>query len=113
MDRYTGRSVSGVEQVRQRVEDVVLTPVGTRVERRDYGSRVPDLIDEPGDAATALRVSSAVTDAVMRHVPELILSRVRLIPDDAVQGRWQLRIEGRLRGEGVELAVPMVGAPAS
>lgn len=112
MDRYTGRAVSGVEQIRQRLTDVIMTPIGSRLMRRDYGSRVPELLDDPANAATALRVSAATTESILRHVPELHPTRIQLLPTDAAAGDWSLYIEGQVRGENIDLEIPITGGAA-
>ncbi|MCE1782060.1 baseplate assembly protein, partial [Enterobacter hormaechei] len=47
MNRQTGRSLTDLDHVRQSVSDILLTPVGSRLERRTYGSLLPELIDWP------------------------------------------------------------------
>jgi phage baseplate assembly protein W len=38
MNRNTGRKLSGVDHLRQSIVDILTTPIGSRVMRRDYGS---------------------------------------------------------------------------
>jgi phage baseplate assembly protein W len=38
MNSQTGLSISEVEHIRQSVRDILVTPVGSRVMRREYGS---------------------------------------------------------------------------
>ena len=45
MHMGTGRAVADIEHLRQSISDILTTPMGTRIERRTYGSMVPDLID--------------------------------------------------------------------
>ena len=78
MNRNTGRAATGLEHLRQSVADILTTPVGSRVMRRDYGSLVPELIDQPDNEATQVRLFSAVAGALMRWEPRLRLSRVHL-----------------------------------
>ena len=85
MNRNTGRAVTGLEHLRQSVADILTTPVGSRVMRRDYGSLVPELIDQPDNEATQVRLFSAVAGALMRWEPRLRLSRVATARDAAQQ----------------------------
>ena len=41
----TGRRLGGIDHLRQSVRDILATPLGSRVMRRDYGSRLFALID--------------------------------------------------------------------
>ena len=45
INAYTGESLSGLDHLRQSIADILSTPLNTRVMRRDYGSRIPELID--------------------------------------------------------------------
>ncbi len=46
-DANTGKALSGLEHLRQSVRDILTTPIGTRVMRREYGSQLYALIDAP------------------------------------------------------------------
>lgn len=56
--RYTGMNPDGtgnlndMEHLKQSVRDILTTPLASRVMRREYGSLVPDLIDEPMNNTT-------------------------------------------------------------
>jgi phage baseplate assembly protein W len=45
LDASTGKQLSGMAHLRQSVRDILTTPIGTRVMRRDYGSRLYRLVD--------------------------------------------------------------------
>ena len=47
MNAHTGQALSGLDHLRQSIADILSTPLNTRVMRRDYGSRIPELIDQP------------------------------------------------------------------
>lgn len=44
MSRDSGKELKGIDHLRQSITDILTTPVGTRVWRRDYGSRLPRLV---------------------------------------------------------------------
>ena len=79
MNRTTGETVTGVEHLRQSIVDILTTPLGTRIERRTYGSLVPDLIDQPDNQTTRLRLYAAVASALMRWEPRLRLTRIAVV----------------------------------
>jgi phage baseplate assembly protein W len=69
MSRITGAAVGGFDHLRQSIQDILSTPVGTRVHRRDYGSDLPRLVDRPMNATLAsdMVAAAAVTrSTVMR-----------------------------------------------
>lgn len=76
MSRHTGAAMSGIEHIQQSVRDILSTPIGTRVGRRDYGSLIPDLIDQPLTPANILRIYAATAVALSRHEDRLRLRRV-------------------------------------
>lgn len=77
MSRQTGRALSGVEHVRQSIVDILTTPIGSRVWRRDYGSRLPDLLDNPINAGTLLDIYTASADAIAKWEPRFHLKKIQ------------------------------------
>ena len=78
MDRTTGKPLDGLAHLQQSIGDILSTPVGSRVMRRDYGSLVPRLIDQPFNPTTKIRLYAATATALMRWEPRIRLSRVAL-----------------------------------
>lgn len=78
MARTSGAVLDGLEHIKQSVQDILTTPIGTRVGRRDYGSLLPDLIDQPMTPANILRVYAASAVAISRNEDRLALRRVSL-----------------------------------
>jgi phage baseplate assembly protein W len=76
--RYRGRA-RWPYHIRQSVADILSTPMGTRVGRRDYGSLVPELIDQPMTPANILRLYAATAVALTRWEDRLRLRRVGLV----------------------------------
>lgn len=76
----TGRAVSELddEYIRRSVADILTTPIGSRVMRRDYGSYLPELIDQPINDQTRLKLYGATAMALMRWSRRARLKSVRL-----------------------------------
>lgn len=111
MSRITGRLISRAESIRQSISDILTTPVGSRLMRREYGSLVPDLIDQPLNPVTILQLYSAVVMSVMRWEDRITLSSVRLT--SLTSGQLELAIEGEEvdTSEQLNLNIPlMLGA---
>lgn len=79
LNRFTGQALEGLDHLRQSITDILTTPLGSRVMRRDYGSLLPSLIDQPDNAATHLRVYAATAAALMRWEPRLRLTRIAML----------------------------------
>ena len=114
MNARTGRTLNAAGHLAQSVADILTTPIGTRVMRREYGSQLPDLIDWPTNAATRLQAYAATAMALMRWDPRIRLSRVQLSLGD-IAGQAILDLEGTRTdsNEPLSLRVPLsLGAAA-
>ena len=114
MNANNGRSIVDLAHLAQSVADVLTTPIGTRVMRREYGSQLPDLIDWPTNAATRLLAYAATAMALMRWEPRIRLNRVELFLGDR-PGQAVLDLDGTLAdsNEAFSLRVPLnLGAMA-
>lgn len=96
LDASSGRALQGLDHLSQSVADILTTPIGSRVMRRDYGSLLPELIDQPFNAATRLRLYGAAALALMRWEPRIRLIRIQLHPG-AASGSYVLDLECALR----------------
>lgn len=94
MNRHTGEPISEEAHIAQSIVDILTTRIGTRVMRRDYGSLVPELIDQPLNAANSLRLYAASAVAIMQWEPRITLAVVRL-DVDSMSGSATLEIEAK------------------
>ena len=76
IDASTGKTLSGLAHLRQSVRDILTTPIGTRVMRRDYGSRLYRLVDAPMNDATRLDMMAATYEALETWEPRLTVDLV-------------------------------------
>lgn len=109
MSAATGRQLEGIEHIQQSVRDILTTPIGSRVMRRDYGSLLPELIDQPLNGATALRAYSATIVALMKWEPRIRVRQItRLAPADQ-PGSLILDMSAQRTdtGEAIDLSVPL------
>ena len=84
-----------LNHIRQSILDIVSTPIGTRVMRPEYGSRVPRLVDQPVTKGWKLSVYTAIAEALHRWEPRVRVDRVGI---DAVgPGLVELAILNRLQ----------------
>lgn len=97
MNATTGRRISRREHISQSITDILTTPIGSRVMRRDYGSNIPDLVDQPMTTENILRLQSATVSAIEEFEPRTRISRVTL--QTATSGRAVLCIERTDIGE--------------
>lgn len=93
MSRTTGKPLTGDAHLLQSITDILTTPIGTRVMRRDYGSLIPQLLDAPLNKATAIRLYAAAAQALRRWEPRLKLVKVRVA--GGADGRAEISIDGQ------------------
>lgn len=96
MSRSTGQRIDQTNHILQSVRDILMTPIGSRVMRRDYGSLLPFLIDSPINAYFIMQLRASVIHALMRWETRVTPTRIELMTDDSTsQGVASLMIEYR------------------
>ncbi|WP_338014297.1 GPW/gp25 family protein [Sphingomonas cavernae] len=93
MDATTGRPLEGLDHLRQSIADILSTPIGTRVARRDYGSLLFELLDQPMAGSGRIRLYAAIAVALSRWEKRLRLKRVAIERGDT-PGAFTVTIEG-------------------
>lgn len=78
MDSSTGKPLAGLDHLRQSVRDILATPVGSRVMRRDYGSRLFELVDAPINRSTVVEIMAATASALRKWEPRLKVETVQV-----------------------------------
>lgn len=103
IDASTGKSLSGVSHLRQSVRDILTTPIGSRVMRRDYGSRLYRLVDAPMNDATRLDMMAATYEAIETWEPRLLLDSIAV--EMPVPGAVVISLEGTYLPDGREITL--------
>jgi phage baseplate assembly protein W len=98
MDALTGKPLSGLPHLAQSIGDILSTPIGSLVMRRDYGSAVFELLDQAMNALGRMRLTAAIADAIRRWETRIRLTRVTLVGDAAAlaAGMFTVDLEGEL-----------------
>lgn len=114
MDIETGLPLGGIEHLKQSIRDILTTPIGSRVMRRDYGSNLMALLDRPMNSQLTVDVQVAVSMALSLQEPRLQLNRVTVeLPSaDSAQGMQmaaagglRIHIEGTVLPQGEQIVV--------
>ncbi|CDV74021.1 phage baseplate assembly protein [Salmonella enterica subsp. enterica serovar Paratyphi A] len=104
MSRNDGQVIADTDHLRQSVRDILLTPQGSRLARREYGSLLSALIDQPQNPALRLQIMSAVYVALNRWEPRLTLDSIPIIGN--FDGSMVVELTGqRNNGAPVSLSV--------
>ena len=101
MDASTGGRIDGLEHLRQSLGDILATPRGSRIMRRNYGSDLYEHVDRPMNDSLIADIQGAVALAVGSLEPRLHLQRIVVVPADPDEaglglsaGRVAIRLEG-------------------
>lgn len=94
----TGKPLDGRDHLRQSIRDILTTPIGSRVMRRDYGSRLFELIDAPMNRSTLLDIYAATAEAIARWEPRFKLQTVKAA--SAAPGAVTLDMTGEYLPDG-------------
>lgn len=107
----TGRRITDIDHIRQSVRDILLTSVGSRLMRREYGSLLPQLIDQPLHGATLLRAYAATVMALTRWEPRLRITRVQFGIDgpQLTIDMQAVRNDGPRAGTATNITIPLRG----
>ncbi|HEA0194713.1 TPA: GPW/gp25 family protein [Escherichia coli] len=102
MNRNTGLGISDTEHISQSMRDILLTPVGSRVMRREYGSLLSALIDMPQNPALRLQIMVACYSAIQKWEPRIRLTAISFESGDA--GEMYVDITGMRTDSGASVS---------
>ena len=111
MNRLTGKLIDDeADHIRQSIGDILTTPIGSRIKRRDYGSLLPSLIDQPGNAANRLRLMAATIMAIIKWEPRVSVQSASIALD--ITGKATVTLDairrtGPRAGAAFNMAIPL------
>ncbi|MGO2506331.1 MAG: GPW/gp25 family protein [Psychrobacter alimentarius] len=66
INRHNGQAINSLEHLKQSLHDILTTPIGSRVMRRDYGSMLPFLLDQPMNARTLMQMRASIVHCLSK-----------------------------------------------
>ncbi|HGA2242657.1 TPA: GPW/gp25 family protein [Enterobacter roggenkampii] len=104
MSQSNGKVITDADHLRQSVRDILLTPQGSRIARREYCSLLSILIDLPQNPVLRLQIMSALYMALSRWEPRLTLGSITI--NSHFDGPMVVDLTGqRNNGEPISLSV--------
>lgn len=77
MSRETGQLLQDeIASIQQSVSDILSTPLNLRIMRRNYGSRLADLIDQPVNDALIVQLYSAIYTPILRWENRISIEKI-------------------------------------
>lgn len=98
MDVNTGKELEGIDHLKQSIIDILTTPIGSRVMRRNYGSRLFELVDKPINRDFTLEIYAATAEALEKWEKRFKLEKVKIT--EVKEGKMTLVLEGIYLPEG-------------
>ncbi|TCP73430.1 hypothetical protein EC849_117117 [Pseudomonas putida] len=103
VDRRTGQPLTGLDHLKQSIEDILTTPLGSRRMRPDYGSNLRRFVDMPVNEGWKSAVQAEVARALGRWEPRVQLERVQVV--SVVGGQIGLQLTGQYLGNSAVVEV--------
>jgi uncharacterized protein len=103
IDATSGKRLDGIAHLRQSIRDILTTPKGSRVMRREYGSDLYKLIDAPVNSTTLMDIRAATADALKKWEPRFKLEQCKILA--AEPGRVELDLVGIYLPDGKEITL--------
>ena len=103
LDRRTGQLITGLDHLRQSIEDILTTPIGSRRMKPEYGSKLRRYVDLPVNEGWKSAVQAEVARALGLWEPRLRLEQVKVI--SVVGGQIGLQLSGQYLGSSALVEV--------
>lgn len=108
INKNYGQTLETEEQsIQQSIDDIVSTPIGSRIMRREYGSLIPDLIDQPINDILILKCYSAIYTAILRWEDRINVSQI--LNTQVKENGLIFDLEGTstVTGQNMNLRIPL------
>ncbi len=92
MSATSGKELEGLDHLKQSIIDILTTPVNSRIMRRDYGSRLFELVDKPINRDLTLEIYAATAEALGKFEKRFKLEKVKMT--EVKEGKVTLDLEG-------------------
>lgn len=103
MNINTGKDISQINHLKQSVSNILTTPIGSRVMRRDYGSRLFEKIDRPINGELIAEIYSDIVEALFIWEPRFELDQVAVQSID--KGKITIELTGSYLNNGEKITL--------
>lgn len=105
MSRSDGTTLTEIEHIHQSLEDISTTPIGSRLMRREYGTLLVNLIDQPISESLYLKVYSTLYSAYVRWEDRIEISHINVA--NVSNGQLVLDVAGIIKRSGSAINMPI------
>lgn len=111
MNVNTGKTISEITHIKQSIANILSTPIGSRVMRRDYGSRLFERIDQPINGELIAEIYSDIVEAISTWEPRFEVEQVTLQSID--KGKIVIDLEGSFVKDGQKIVLENISITSS
>ncbi len=111
MNVNTGKTISEISHIKQSIANILSTPIGSRVMRRDYGSRLFERIDQPINGELIAEIYSDIVEAISTWEPRFEVEQVTLQSID--KGKIVIDLEGSFVKDGQKIVLENISITSS
>ncbi len=101
MNIETGKPISEIAHIKQSIANILTTPIGSRVMRRDYGSHLFEKIDQPINGELIADIYLDIITAISNWEPRFMVEQVAI--NDIDQGRIIIDLLGSFVKDGQKI----------
>ena len=103
MNIIDGKTISEAQHIKQSIANILTTPIGSRVMRRDYGSRLFEKIDRPLNGELIAEIYSDIVEALFNWEPRFEVDQVTV--QSIENGKITIDLEGSLLRNGEKITL--------
>jgi phage baseplate assembly protein W len=111
MNVNTGKTISEIAHIKQSIANILSTPIGSRVMRRDYGSRLFERIDQPINGELIAEIYSDIVEAISTWEPRFEVEQVTLQSID--KGKIVIDLIGSFVKDGQKIVLENISITSS
>jgi uncharacterized protein len=111
MNTDNGKSISEISHIKQSIANILTTPIGSRIMRRDYGSRLFERIDQPINGDLIAEIYSDVVEALFTWEPRFEVDQVTV--HSIEKGKITIDLEGSFVKDGQKIVLENISITSS
>lgn len=79
MNRYNGSIINNEQTyLQQSIHDIINTPLGSRIMRRNYGCNIMNIIDSPMNEYTLIQIQAYLANSLLQQEKNILLHKLTI-----------------------------------
>jgi len=103
MNINDGKNISEINHLKQSISNILTTPIGSRVMRRDYGSNLFNKIDHPVNGELIAEIYLDIVESLFIWEPRFELDQVAV--QNIENGKITIDLEGSFLNNGEKITL--------